>query len=170
MEGVCGMARSSLFTLLVIVAGAIIGFFAGAVLGVVMGSVLDFLMQEGWYKWRSLYGGMIGSVAGLIVGMAAGVLGVRTRFGIEWPLIFGAGTLVGFWIQSERMLADVVLLTGIGALAGWLVALLMRLLFRKWLPQGPFEKKMIASYLLLFGLVAFFVPFIMQFLAMLFSF
>lgn len=170
MEGVCGMARSSLITLLLIVAGAIIGFFAGTVLGAGMGSVLDSLMQKGWYTWRSLYGGMIGAVAGFIVGIASGALGVRTRFGIEWPLIFGAGAVVGFGIQSERLDADLALLTGIGTLACWLVALLMRLLFRKWLPQGPFKTKVIAAYLLVLGLVAFFVPFIMQMLTMLFSF
>lgn len=172
LQGECDVAKRIFSTISLIVAGAVIGFVAGAVVGFFIGRGADAIAnQKHLMMWRSFYGGMTAAVAGLIAGAGTGGLGIRTRFGLEWLLITGIGILLGYWIRGgNRVLNDMGQLAGIAAIASWLVVLFLRLIFGKRLPRGGLERRVIVIYILIFGLVVFAGPPVLQAVSSIFYF
>lgn len=164
------MAMKILSTVASILVGAFLGFITGAILGFTIGRGIDLLVAEDSFRWRTLYGSISGALAGLIAGAGTGALGIRTRFGLEWILIFSIGTIVGFVVRAGKIEQDLWLMTGIGAVAGWLVTHVARFAFRKWLAHGALETKIILVYVLIVGFVVWFVPSIMQLIGSFFYF
>jgi len=150
--------------------GMVIGLICGTVLGVVIGGLLDLILGQ-WFGWRWIFGGVTGIATGLVVGAGTGLLGVRTRYGLEWlPIIVVAIPLGFIFMKRNWVWNNLLLLAVIGALAGWLTALILKSAFGKWLPRGSFKYWMVAGYLVLFAALAFITPRLVQLLAQILSF
>lgn len=154
------------------IAGAIIGFILGTVLGGLIGRGADYIAYDKYeISWRTLYGGITAAVTGLIAGAGTGGLGIRTRFSLEWLLIIGIGLPLGYWIRSgSGVLHDIAQLAGIAAIACWLVVLFLRWIFGRWLSKGGLERWVFVTYIVIFGLIIFAVPPVLQLLSLFFSF
>lgn len=153
--------------ILTTIAGMVIGLICGAILGVLIGGVTDLIIGH-WFGWRWLFGGVIGLATGLISGAGTGLLGVRTRYGLEWLFFIFAGVPIGFMLMEHPLnwnaWSNLLVLTGIGALAGWLSVLIVRAAFGKKVSGEPFQYWMTAGYLALFAALIFMVPRFLQFL------
>jgi len=164
------MAKKILATVSMIIGGAFIGFVMGGFLGYFLGKGADTIAREDFIQWRSLYGGIISAVAGLIVGAGTAGLGIRSRYGLEWVLIIGVGIPLGFWLESGEFALDIFVLIGIGVVASWLVIHFVLFALKKWLYRGPFNTWVIVTYVLIFGLVVFVAPLLLQLIASIFYF
>ncbi len=139
-------------------AGMVIGLVCGLILGVLIGGILDLILGH-WFGWRWLFGGVIGIATGLIAGSGIGLLGVRIRHGLEWLVFIVVIIPIGIFLfdpsRNWNAWSDLLELTGMGALAGWLSALVVRAALGKWLSREPFQYWMTVGYLVLFAALMF---------------
>jgi len=75
----------------------VIGLVCGLILGVIIGREIDLILGH-WFGWRVLFGGVFGTATGIISGAGTGLLGVRTRFGLEWLFFIVVIIPIGFFI------------------------------------------------------------------------
>jgi len=142
-------------------AGMVIGLVCGLILGVLIGGILDLIIGH-WFGWRWLVGGVIGIATGLIAGAGIGFLGVRTHYGLEWlffnVVIIPIGIFLFDYSRNWNTWSDLLELAGIGALAGWLSALIVKAALGKWISGEPFQYWMAIGYLALFAVLMLLVP------------
>lgn len=144
--------------------GAVIGLIGGLVIGAALGAVgwlIILARTSGNWGFTWIYfGGGIGGLAGLVTGAGTGLLGVRTRLGLEWPIILLVGVVIGSWIMMGSIEAAVGMTTVgvLGALSGWLGALVVRKILGNRLPRGSVQLWVLAGYLAATALIAFAAP------------
>jgi len=146
--------------------GAVIGLVCGAVMGMIIGGGIDLLLGN-WLGWRAIFGGVVGFGTGLIAGIGTGLMGSRTRFGLEWlPMILVGVPLGLLLMEGSWNWANLLLIGGIGAVSGWLAGLVVKVVLRKWLPGEVFQDWMLAGYLTVFVGLIIIVPRLLKLLAM----
>ena len=147
--------------LLTTLAGLVVGLICGAILGVVIGGGIDLILGN-WFGWRVLFGGVGGATTGLVAGTGTGLLGVRTRHGLEWLFFIVVIIPIGIFLfdpsRNWNAWSNLLELTGMGALAGWLSVLIVRAALGRWLSREPFQYWMTGGYLVLFAALMFGVP------------
>lgn len=81
-------------------------------------------------------GVLTGGILDLITGAGIGLLGVRTRYGLEWLffmiVIIPIGIFLFDYSRNWNAWSELLELTGIGSLAGWLSALVVKAALGKW--------------------------------------
>ena len=139
-------------------AGMVIGLICGAILGALIGGGLDIILGK-WFGWKVLFGSVTGAATGLIAGTDVGLLGVRTRHGLEWLFFIVVIIPIGFLLFNHSWnWNDLLELTGIGALAGWLSVFVVKTVIARRLCGEPFQYWMTVGYLVLFAALMFIIP------------
>jgi hypothetical protein len=131
------------------IVGGVVGAFAGVAVAGLLGYVMSRAAGTGsWPAFALLFGGPIGALTGLVAGAGTGVLGARTRSGLEWAFIGGAGIALGPLTASHWSWSGVALVAAIGAIAGWLARYATTRLLAKRLIRGPLRAWVFLGYLL----------------------
>jgi hypothetical protein len=132
-----------------VIAAPIIGATAGAATGAFLGSVAWPLVSSGFSPSTVAFFAVAGAVAGLVAATGTALLGVRTRFGLEWPVLTGTGTALALVVVAgTTRVAYLGLFAGVAAVTSWLMAHASRRLLATRLPRGPLTASVLAGYFL----------------------
>ena len=158
------MAKKIITRSLMTIGGAVIGLIGGLVIGAALGAVVWLIIlavtSNQWGFTWVYFGGAIGGPIGLVTGVGTVLLGVRTRSGLEWPILSLVGVVIASWIVMGSIEAAVGMtpVGVLGALAGWLAALVVRKTFGNRLPRGSVQPWVLVAYLAATALIAFAAP------------
>jgi hypothetical protein len=135
------------------IAGSIIGGVLGILAGVAVAALLGFAIPraigtENWPAFALLFGGPIGALAGLVAGAGTGVMGARTRSGLDWAFISGAGTALGPLTASHWSWTGIAVVAIVAAIAGCFSVYAARRLLAKRLLRGPLKAWVFLGYFL----------------------
>ena len=160
--------RNPLHAALTAIAAAVIGTLAGllfaAILGGITGLVYDMLW--GLDALTAFFVGylvcLFGALAGLIAGVGAALLGIRTRSCLEWAAITGIGIAMSTVSLLRALTPPVQFLdlflwsvapACISAIAAWLtVRVIIRFLGQR-IPRRPMKPTVLVGYLVALILV-----------------
>ncbi len=157
--------------------GPIIGFLIATVTSILIATIVSFAditMRSGIYSGATYFEelslnmlapaiiwGSFGAIVGLTTGIGITFMGIRPHASLIWPLITGAGILLGGWIGKDRwLIADIVqgnwsiliFITINSVMAAWIVVRLIERMLSKRLFKGRITPWVICGYIGAFAL------------------
>ena len=148
--------------------GIFIGLVAGAILGTGLGWMADLVLEPTYGHWR-LWGGILGILAGFVSGLGICIIGLGTRYSIEWVIINGFAVPFGFFLMGREWdwsnWKFILTISAFGATSGWLAVLLIRRILSNRIPRRRFHYWVAIGYLIMFANLAYFGPRFLQFVA-----
>ena len=148
--------------------GGFIGLVAGAALGIGFGWMTDLVLEPTYGYWR-LWGGILGILVGLVSGLGISIIGSGTRYSLEWVLINGIAVPFGFFLISREWNWNnwqfILTISTFGAATGWLTVLLIRRILSNRIPRRTFHYWVVMAYLVIFAVLTYTSPRLLQFVA-----
>ena len=149
--------------------GMFIGLVAGTILGTGLGWMTDLVLEPTYGYWR-LWGGILGMLAGFVSGLGISIVGLGTRYCLEWLIVNGLAVPFGFFlvIGSEwdwDSWKFILTISAFGAIAGWLTVLLILKVLSNRIPRRTSQYWVVIGYLTVFAILAYLGPRLLQFVA-----
>lgn len=148
--------------------GIFIGLVAGTILGTGLGWMAEFVFESTFYANR-IWGGTLGILAGFVSGLGVCIIGLGTRYRIEWVIINGFAVPFGIFLMGREWNLDgwkfILTISVFGAITGWLTVLLIIKIIRNRIPRRTFSYRVVMAYLVIFAILTYTSPRWLQFVA-----
>lgn len=151
--------------------GIFIGLVAGTILGTGLGWMADLVFEPKIGYWL-LWGGILGVLAGFVSGLGICIIGLGTRYSIEWVIINSFSVPFGFFLMDMGRewgwfnWKFILTISVFGAIAGWLTVLLIGRILGDRIPRRTFSYRVVMAYLVIFAILTYTSPRWLQFVAM----